>query len=128
MGSSPLPETLSFSEPPSQSPFSFSSASLLWESFPSPDSSTEWAGTLTPGHLDELGDTEHTRGDETLLEIRGVWNREKMGLTGSLSFLDTLGYPHSRDWSGHPVHPLQPCGKMEVQARPGSDLGSAAQI
>lgn len=33
-------------------------------------------GTLTPGHLDELSDTEYTRGDEALLEVSGVWKRD----------------------------------------------------
>ena len=34
-------------------------------------------GTLTPGHLDELSDTEHTGGDEALLEVGGVWKRDR---------------------------------------------------
>jgi hypothetical protein len=38
--------------------------------------------TLTPRHLDELGDTEHTRGDKALLEVGGVWNRERVGVSG----------------------------------------------
>lgn len=98
---------------------------LPGETLPSPDPSTGWAGTLTPGHLDELGDTEHAGGDETLLEVGGVWNREKRGLSGSVSFLDTLGYPDSGGWSGHPVRPRQPRGKMEAEAGPGfeSQLG-----
>lgn len=111
MGSFPFPETLSqgpHPKAPSPSP----------APLPSPDPGTGWAGTLTPGHLDELGDTEHAGGDEALLEVGRVWNREKMGLTGSVSFLDTLGYPDSGGWSGHPAHPLQPRGKTEAEAGP----------
>lgn len=44
---------------------------------PASGPSTGWAGTLTPGHLDELSDAEHTGGDEALLEVGGVWKREE---------------------------------------------------
>lgn len=84
-----------------------------WDPFP-PEAppasgpSAGWAGTLTPGHLDELGDTEHAGGDEAFLEVSRVWNREKAG--GQRAAAESGPFPssspHHRGRPGSPAGPL----------------------
>lgn len=106
-----LPEILL--EPPSQSPISSPKPLSLYEALPLPGPSPGRVGTLTPGHLDEFRYTEHTRGDKALLEVSCVWNRERTGVSRSVSFLDTLGLTRlcgaGPSVGGHPMHSLQPC-------------------
>lgn len=84
----------------------------LYEPRPSLGPSPGQVGTLTAGHLDELRDAEHTRGDEALLEVGRVWNKERMGVSGSVSLLDTmeLGPPGlGPSLASDPIYTLQPC-------------------
>lgn len=120
-GSSPLPGAPSLSESPSPS-----GAPPLRESLPSSHPRTGQAGTLTPGHLDELSDTEHTGGDKALLEVGGVCNREKTGVTGSVSFLDTMGYPDSGGLGVTLSTLCSPAARWRKRPDPGANLASAA--
>lgn len=65
-------------------PLSSPVAFCLYEPRPTLGPGPGQVGTLTPGHLDELGDAEHTRGDKALLEVSRVWNEERMGVSGSV--------------------------------------------
>lgn len=96
-------------------PLSSPVAFRLYEPRPTLGPGPGQVGTLTPGHLDELGDAEHTRGDKALLEVSRVWNEERMGVSGSVVPPRHPGAAQTRgvgpSLGSDLVYTLQPCSR-----------------
>lgn len=81
-------------------------------------------GALTPGHLDELGDTEHSRGDEALLEVSCVCNRERMGISGSVSLSGHPGTAQTPGGGPSLARRLATCEALRWQGYPAKPIHS----